>query len=172
MAAATTKDKGKRPALKNLDDLFNLNDGINPLEQSIPIMATQPRNARTVVSMKIELLMPFEGHPFRLYEGERLDDMVASIKANGILVPLIVRKVDTVLEILAGHNRANAAKLAGHNEVPIIIKSVKTEFWLWQRAWGLCAPCPLQCPKHITICGFAFSITPSGGRLHEPIRHR
>jgi len=48
----------------------------------------------------------------RLYEGERLDDMIASIKVNGVLMPIIVRMKESTLEILAGHNRVNAAKLA------------------------------------------------------------
>ena len=117
---ATNKDKVK-PRLKNLDDLFNLNDGVNPLEQSIPIMETQPISQRAVISVSVDNLTPFSGHPFRLYEGERLDDMVASIKANGVLVPIIVRKIGEVLEILAGHNRVNAAKLAGLGGVPAII---------------------------------------------------
>jgi ParB family chromosome partitioning protein len=69
--------------LKNLDDLFNLNDGVNPLESTMPIIATQPVSKRAVTSIEIEKLTPFKGHPFRLYEGERLDDMVESIKANG-----------------------------------------------------------------------------------------
>ena len=114
--------KGKaKPRLKNLDDLFNLNNGVNPLEQSVPIMDTQPISKRAVISVATEKLTPFKGHPFRLYEGERLDDMVASIKANGVLVPIIVRKIDATLEILAGHNRVNAAKIAGLNEVPAIV---------------------------------------------------
>jgi len=107
--------------LKNLDDLFNLNDGVNPLEKTIPIIETQPHHKRAVVSIVIETLTPFSGHPFRLYEGERLDDMVASIKANGVLVPIIVRRIEAKLEILAGHNRVNAAKLAGLEEIPTII---------------------------------------------------
>jgi ParB family chromosome partitioning protein len=107
--------------LKNLDDLFNLNDGVNPLEKTIPIMETQPHHKRAVVSIVIETLTPFSGHPFRLYEGERLDDMVASIKANGVLIPIIVRRIEAKLEILAGHNRVNAAKLAGLDEIPTII---------------------------------------------------
>lgn len=115
--ATTNKSK---PRLKNLDDLFALNGGVSPLEQSAPIMETQPISARTVTFVTIDSLTPFKSHPFHLYEGERLDDMVASIKANGILIPIIVRKVDMVLEILAGHNRVNAAKLAGLDEVPAI----------------------------------------------------
>ena len=117
---AAIKEKTK-PRLKNLDDLLLLNNNVNPLEQSVPIIETQPHSKRAVISVAIEKLIPFKGHPFKLYEGERLDDMVASIKANGVLVPIIVRKIDTMLEILAGHNRVNASKLAGLTEVPTLI---------------------------------------------------
>lgn len=58
----------------------------------------------------------FAQHPFRLYEGERLADMVESIRQNGILMPLIVRTIDESdyeYEMLSGHNRMNAAVLAG-----------------------------------------------------------
>jgi len=115
---ANITDKAK-PRLKNLDDLFLLNDGANPLEQAVPIIETQ--GSRAITPLAIERLTPFPGHPFRLYEDERLDDMVASIKANGVLVPIIVRMIDAVLEILAGHNRVNAARLAGLGEVPAIV---------------------------------------------------
>jgi len=110
-----------KPRLQNLDDLFKLNDGVNPLEQAVPIMEMQATHKRVVTSVAIEELTPFAGHPFRLYEGERLDDMVASIKANGVLVPSIVRKVADRLEILSGHNRVQAAKLAGLSEIPALI---------------------------------------------------
>jgi ParB family chromosome partitioning protein len=110
-----------KPRLDNLDQLFELNNGVNPLESSVPIIETQPHHKRAVVQTAINKLTPFKGHPFRLYEGERLDDMVESIRANGVLVPIIVRKVDMVLEILAGHNRVNASELAGLDEIPAII---------------------------------------------------
>ena len=115
-----SKNKPK-PRLQNLDDLFKLNDGVNPLEQAVPIMLTQPIGRHTVTYIAVERLTPFKGHPFRLYEGERLDDMVASIKANGVLVPIIARKIDDVLEILSGHNRVEASKLAGLTDVPTLV---------------------------------------------------
>ena len=118
MANKTSKAK---PRLQNLDDLFKLNDGVNPLEQAIPIIMNQPTIRHTVNYIAVDKLTPFKGHPFRLYEGERLDDMVASIKANGVLVPIIARKLGDVLEILSGHNRVEASKLAGLTEVPTII---------------------------------------------------
>ena len=51
-----------------------------------------------------------------------LNDMVESIRKHGILNPVIVLKTDDGYEMLSGHNRANAAKLAGLIEVPAIVK--------------------------------------------------
>jgi len=119
MAVSKKPDK---PRLKNLDDLFLLTGGVNPLEKTVPIFETQVISRRAVTQIMISQLTPFAGHPFRLYEGERLDDMVASIKAHGVLVPIIVRlKENNVFEILAGHNRVNAAKLAGLVVIPTIV---------------------------------------------------
>ena len=129
--AAATNPKSK-PRLKNLDDLFSLNDHVNPLEKALPIMDTQPAGKRAVVSLKLDKLTPFSGHPFRLYEGEQLDDMVESIKANGVLVPIIVRRIirgdSVILEILAGHNRVNASKIAGLTEInAIVLENISDE---------------------------------------------
>lgn len=78
-------------------------------------------------SLKLDDLIPFKNHPFKLYEGERLNDMVESIKHHGVIVPIVVRKVDDKFEILSGHNRVNAAKLAGLTDVPSVIKEGLTE---------------------------------------------
>lgn len=80
--------------------------------------------ANKVVILELNSLVPYHNHRFRLYEGERLEDMVQSIKQNGILSPIIARTTDEVgkFEILAGHNRCNAAKIAGLTAVPCIIK--------------------------------------------------
>jgi len=76
-----------------------------------------------VTILAFDKIRPFTNHPFHLYEGERLEDMVQSIKENGILNPMIVRKIEKdTYEMLAGHNRMNAAKLAGLIEGPVIIK--------------------------------------------------
>lgn len=72
--------------------------------------------------LDIDAIKPFRHHPFHLYEGERLNDMVESIKEHGILTPVIVRKMHYGYEMLAGHNRQNAGKLAGLKEIPAIVK--------------------------------------------------
>ena len=73
----------------------------------------------------IESLVPFEHHRFALYEGERLDDMVESIKKNGVIVPIIARALEgsDKFEIISGHNRVYASGLAGVMKVPAVIKT-------------------------------------------------
>lgn len=82
-------------------------------------------NGQTMIP--VEKIVPFHNHPFRLYEGKRLDDMVESIKEHGILIPVIVQKIEDGYEMLSGHNRWNAAKIAGITEIPTIIKDNLTE---------------------------------------------
>lgn len=82
-------------------------------------------NGQTMIP--VEKIVPFHNHPFRLYEGKRLDDMVESIKEHVILIPVIVQKIEDGYEMLSGHNRWNAAKIAGITEIPTIIKDNLTE---------------------------------------------
>lgn len=75
-----------------------------------------------VKKVPVEKLKPFHDHPFRLYEGQKLQDMVESIKEYGVLTPIICRECKEGLEILSGHNRLQAAVLAGLAEVPVLVK--------------------------------------------------
>ncbi len=80
--------------------------------------------------INIDLLVPYHNHKFKLYSGERLEDMVNSIKENGVLTPIIVRPAPNIIgkyEILAGHNRCNAAKKAGLTTIPGVIKESLTD---------------------------------------------
>lgn len=84
--------------------------------------------AQTAVQqIPCEQLKPYRNHKFELYTGERLDDMVASIKENGVLSPIIVQPDGEDYEILIGHNRWNASKIAGLPSVPAIIKTGLSE---------------------------------------------
>ncbi len=68
----------------------------------------------------------FQGQPFRLYTGERFSDMVETIRQNGILMPLIVRRVFESVgcdyEMLSGHNRMNAGQAAGLEGAWCVVK--------------------------------------------------
>lgn len=87
-------------------------------------MLSTPQNSiNQVQQIPVNLLEPYHNHMFTLYEGERLEDMVQSIKSNGVLTPLIVQPSSNgKYEILIGHNRWNASKLAGKETVPAIVK--------------------------------------------------
>ena len=65
----------------------------------------------------LEKVRAFKDHPFHLYEGERLDDMVQSARDHGILNPVIVRKVYGGYEMLAGHNRMIGTVLDMYTEL-------------------------------------------------------
>ena len=83
---------------------------------------------KDIQNIEINLLENYHDHPFSLYTGKRLEDMVESIKENGILNPAIVMKKELgKYEILSGHNRVNAAKLANLKTVPCIIKENLTQ---------------------------------------------
>ena len=81
--------------------------------------------------LPVDKIKPFHEHPFKLYQGERLDDMVESIREYGILTPVIVRKLSSGYEMLAGHNRQNAARIAGLKEIPAIVKEDLTDEEAW-----------------------------------------
>ena len=88
-------------------------------------MLSAPQTA--VQQISCDQLHPYHDHKFELYTGERLDDMVASIKENGVLSPIIVQPDGDGYEILIGHNRWNASTLAGLPSVPAIVKTGLTE---------------------------------------------
>ena len=90
---------------------------------------TMMSQANQIKEIPVDMLTPYHNHRFSLYTGERLQDMVASVKANGILIPIIVQPIDNgeMYEILSGHNRVNAAKIAGMKNVPAVIKEGLSE---------------------------------------------
>lgn len=108
------KANNKRKVFGDAVDL--LMDGIE--EREVP---------RGIQLIQIKNIQPFHDHPFHLYEGERLEDMITSVKEHGILNPVIVQKIDGGYEMLSGHNRMNAAKFAGLNVVPAIVKTDLSE---------------------------------------------
>lgn len=91
------------------------------------LLSTPAQVQNAVKQIPCEMLHPYHNHRFELYSGERLEDMVESIKENGVLTPIIVQPDDNGYEILIGHNRWNASKIAGMDSVPAIIKEGLTE---------------------------------------------
>ena len=81
-----------------------------------------------VVQLSVDLLNPFPNYLFELYTGERFNDLTDSIKACGVITPLLIRKLDdNTYQILSGHNRNQAAKAIGLKTVPCIVLSDLTD---------------------------------------------
>ena len=78
-------------------------------------------------TLPITQIKPNKGQPRKNFNPDELAELADSIKQNGILQPIIVRKKGTTYEIVAGERRYQAAKLAGLDEVPVIIRDISDE---------------------------------------------
>lgn len=75
--------------------------------------------------MPLSDLHPFEGHPFKVLDDDLMEQTVESIKQIGVVSPLIVRPdPEGGFEILSGHRRLHAARLAGLETVPVIVNEM------------------------------------------------
>jgi len=90
-----------------------------------PAPAWETRAAETenvVHQLNIDELHPFPEHPFKLYADDQLADMIESIVQFGVMTPIHVRlRIAGGYEILAGHNRTEAARRAGLTTIPALI---------------------------------------------------
>ena len=77
--------------------------------------------------LPISKIKPNPDQPRRSFDQQALDELVDSIKQNGILQPLLVRKNGKSYQIVAGERRYQAAKLAGLKELPVAIREVSDE---------------------------------------------
>ncbi len=79
---------------------------------------------REFIRCPINRVKPDPNQPRRNFDKEALNDLVISIREQGIIQPLIVRRVGDNYELIAGERRWRAAQLAGLKEVPLVIKDV------------------------------------------------
>ncbi len=75
-----------------------------------------------VLDLKINEIEPNVGQPRKLFDDEKLVQLAESIKQHGIIQPIIVKKDNNTFTIIAGERRWRAAKLAGLNTIPALIK--------------------------------------------------
>jgi ParB family transcriptional regulator, chromosome partitioning protein len=75
-------------------------------------------------SLPIDEIAPNPVQPRTVFQSDRLEELASSIRANGIIQPLIVRRHGDAYQIVAGERRWRAAKLAGLTEVPIVVQDV------------------------------------------------
>lgn len=68
--------------------------------------------------------VPFEDNPFKIQNNSEMEMLIDSVKENGILIPIVVRPKDGKYEILSGHRRIYACKVAGIETVPAIVREL------------------------------------------------
>ena len=81
----------------------------------------------TKKNISIEKLHPFENHPYKVQDNEEMDALAESIKAHGVVSPIIVRPLENTTdeyEIISGHRRVMASRKAGITEIPALIVSL------------------------------------------------
>ena len=84
--------------------------------------------ADRISQLPLSLLVPFQGHPFSVADDGEMQQLIISIRENGILVPLIVRPSGPdKYEIISGHRRCFAAGRLGLTRVPAIVKIIGDE---------------------------------------------
>lgn len=115
----------KRPALgRGLGALIPT----PPLARPVPVAAERP--AGQPFELDIDLLTPNPRQPRTFIEDSRLDELAQSIRSNGIIQPVLVRRVDGRYEIVAGERRWRAAQRAGLLKIPVVIRDVDDEHLL------------------------------------------
>jgi ParB family chromosome partitioning protein len=107
------KPNGANISLTPYDDIFSTeetrNNGPNEQIREIPLSE----------------LFPFKDHPFSVTDDKKMMDMVESVKAFGVMIPIIARPLDGgCYEIVSGHRRKRACELAGVEEIPAIVRDL------------------------------------------------
>ena len=103
-------------ALKGLDDLFSTEEN------------RQEEQREQVQQIPIDALHPFINHPFKVLDDEAMTRTVESIAQYGVLAPLIARpRPEGGYEIISGHRRQYAAKLAGLDTLPVIVRQMSDD---------------------------------------------
>lgn len=104
-------------ALKELDDLFSTEE------------KRQEEQREQVQQIPIDALHPFTNHPFKVLDDEAMTRTVESIAQYGVLAPLIARPRPDGdgYEIISGHRRQYAAKLAGLDTLPVIVRQMSDD---------------------------------------------
>ena len=94
---------------------------------SIDELLCVPETSGTT-EIELGLISAFENHPFRVVDDEKMEELVESIRQQGILSPVLVRPDDEGgYEMISGHRRLHAAKRAGLFRIPAIVKEMTND---------------------------------------------
>jgi len=98
-----------------------------PLGRGLSALLGDDKTSDHVVELGIEQIEPNSEQPRTRFEDAALDELAASIKANGIVQPVVVRRKGAGYQIVAGERRWRAAKRAGLQRIPVVVRDVPDE---------------------------------------------
>lgn len=109
-----------------------LGKGLSALLPSRPQPATaapddRPDSSEVIYHVPVGQVDPNPHQPRSHFKADRLDELADSIRATGVLQPLIVRRSGDRFELIAGERRLRAARLAGLSDVPVLIQDLSNE---------------------------------------------
>ena len=86
-------------------------------------MSEKQKNGQTAAletdirKVSVKLIDGFPNHPFYVFDDDEMSDLTESIRRNGLISPVIVRKKADRFELISGHRRKHACELLGHDEI-------------------------------------------------------
>lgn len=93
--------------------------------ESVEELLGAPITKDVTEEIQISQIRPFKNHPFKVIDDSRMEDLVKSIAVNGVLTPVMLRPcADGGYEMVSGHRRMHAAKLAGLKTIPAVVKEM------------------------------------------------
>jgi ParB family chromosome partitioning protein len=113
-------DKQRKALGKGLSSLLPARTG----GQSAAATAPMAESAAEPTRLPVDVIQPNPLQPRVVFQADRLEELASSIRANGIIQPLIVRKAGGQYQLVAGERRWRAAKMAGLKEVPVVVQEV------------------------------------------------
>ena len=85
-------------------------------------------NEESAMEIEISKIHPFKNHPFKVLDDEKMQDLVESVKINGVLTPVLLRMDENEDdERVSGHRRMHAAQLAGLTTIPAIVRELSDD---------------------------------------------
>jgi ParB family chromosome partitioning protein len=117
---STAADKSRKALGKGLSALLAPRSPAQ-MQGDGAAVAPAPANPSRI---PIDAIVPNPVQPRSIFQPEKLEELAGSIRANGIIQPLIVRRVGQQYQIVAGERRWRAAKIAGLSEAPVVVQEV------------------------------------------------
>ena len=85
-------------------------------------------NEESAMEIEISKIHPFKNHPFKVLDDEKMQDLVESVRINGVLTPVLLRMDENEeYEMVSGHRRMHAAQLAGLTTIPAIVRELSDD---------------------------------------------